>query len=124
MTGALSVPRVKASEVLDLVLEGVGDRLPSGEHRDSLDQQLVETVRDCKGKVIDSPSEVGGWPDLQPEERIVDSDGDGFPDTWEQSTTGLDAGQPDDPWQIVAGTDQSYIQLWLAELAGDRELDD
>lgn len=123
VTGTLSVPRVKASEVLDLVLEGVGDRLPSGGHRDSLDQQLVETVRDCKGKVIDSPSEVGGWPDLQPEERIVDSDGDGFPDTWEQSTTGLDAGQPDDPWQIVAGTDQSYIQLWLAELAGDRELD-
>jgi pectate lyase len=124
VTGTLSVPRVKASEVLDLVLEGVGDRLPSGRHRDSLDQQLVETVRDCKGKVIDSPSEVGGWPDLQPEERVVDSDGDGFPDAWEQSTTGLDAGQPDDPWQIVAGTDQSYIQLWLAELAGDRELDD
>ncbi|MCR9284730.1 MAG: hypothetical protein NXH99_23760 [Rhodobacteraceae bacterium] len=124
VAGPLSVPRVKASEVLDLVLEGVGDRLPSGRHRDSLDQQLVETVRDCKGKVIDSPSEVGGWPDLQPEERVVDSDGDGFPDAWEQSTTGLDAGQPDDPWQIVAGTDQSYIQLWLAELAGDRELDD
>lgn len=124
VTGTLSVPRVKASEVLDLVLEGVGDRLPSGRHRDTLDLQLVETVRDCKGKVIDSPSEVGGWPDLQPEERVVDSDGDGFPDAWEQSTTGLDAGQPDDPWQIVAGTDQSYIQLWLAELAGDRELDD
>ncbi len=124
VTGTLSVPRVKASEVLDLVLEGVGDRLPSGGHRDSLDLQLVETVRDCKGKVIDSPSEVGGWPDLQPEERVVDSDGDGFPDAWEQSTTGLDVGQPDDPWQIVAGTDQTYIQLWLAELAGDRELDD
>lgn len=124
VTGTLSVPRVKASEVLDLVLEGVGDRLPSGGHRDSLDQQLVETVRDCKGKVIDAPSEVGGWPDLQPEERVVDSDGDGLPDAWEQSTTGLDAGQPDDPWQIVAGTDQSYIQLWLAELAGDRELED
>ncbi|TYC75961.1 hypothetical protein FMN63_06180 [Stappia sp. BW2] len=124
VTGTLSVPRVKASEVLDLVLEGVGDRLPSDRHRDELDRQLVDTVRNCTGRVIDSPSEVGGWPDHQLDERVVDTDGDGFPDDWEDATAGLDASQPNDPWQIATGTDRAHIELWLAELAGDRELDD
>jgi hypothetical protein len=110
--------------VFDLVLEGVGDRLPSDRHRDPLDRQLVDTVRNCTGRVINSPSEVGGWPDLQPEERVSDSDGDGFPDAWEEATAGLDASQPNDPWQIATGTDLTHIELWLAELAGDRELDD
>ena len=36
------------------------------------------------GRIIDSQTEVGGWPDLQSAPAPRDSDGDGMPDGWER----------------------------------------
>jgi len=51
--------------------------------RDAVDTRIIGEVRDGTGKVINSPRDVGGWPDLQSQAPPPDRDGDGMPDAWE-----------------------------------------
>jgi hypothetical protein len=44
---------------------------------------MVDEVRRGGGHIINSQSEVGGWPVLRSGPAPVDSDGDGMPDDWE-----------------------------------------
>ena len=63
--------------------------------RDSVDERLIESIRNNRGKVIDSQRQVGGW-DKYPSlfrSPDFDTDQDGMPDAWERKS-GLD---PDDP---------------------------
>jgi pectate lyase len=76
------VTTVPAGEVLALVLAQVGASLPS---RDAADARLVGHVRSKGGKLIDSQSEVGGWPQLKSGLVTLDTDNDGMPDDWETS---------------------------------------
>jgi hypothetical protein len=78
-----------ASEAFDLVLARAGASL----HRDAVDIRVTENVRQRKGKLLDSQSEVGGWPPLRRTSAPSDQDRDGMSDAWEQ-THGLN---PDDP---------------------------
>ena len=68
----------------------VGATLPK---RDSADQRLVAEVEQRRGKIIDDPQQVGGWPVLQAAEPYPDSNNNGMPDEWEKQY-GLD---PNDP---------------------------
>ena len=43
--------------------------------------RTAATIR--TGRIIDSQTQVGGWPELEPGAPWVDSDGDGLPDDWE-----------------------------------------
>ncbi len=63
------------------VLAGAG----ASNVRDSVDARVVETVRTRTGRLIDTQSEVGGWPDLASGEAYADSDGDGMDDAWERA---------------------------------------
>lgn len=65
--------------------------------RDAIDERIVREVREgtytYKGThstngLIDTPSDVGGWPELKEGTPRVDTDGDGIPDEWE-TTHGL-----------------------------------
>ncbi|RYG16113.1 MAG: pectate lyase, partial [Caulobacteraceae bacterium] len=56
--------------------------------RDAVDARVIEGVRTRTGRIIDSQTQVGGWPDLEPGSPWVDGDGDGMPDDWER-TQGL-----------------------------------
>ncbi len=77
-------------ELLDSVLNDVGANRPG---MDSVDQRVVDNVRqrsvDFKGSrtgipgIIDSQTDVGGWPDLEPGQPPLDTDHDGLPDSWE-----------------------------------------
>ena len=78
------------SKVLSLVLMNVGATLPK---RDSADQRLVADVEQHRGKIINDPQQVGGWPVLQSAEPYPDSNNNGMPDEWEKRY-GLD---PNDP---------------------------
>ena len=79
---------------MEAVLAYAGDRL----HRDAVDERAVAGVRDNTGKIIDTPVDVGGWPEYKasPEElaKISDTDQDGMPD-WFEDQFGLDKNKAD-----------------------------
>lgn len=52
--------------------------------RDSVDERIVTDVRTLKARILDDPSEVGGWPELAQGTPYVDEDGDGMADEWER----------------------------------------
>jgi hypothetical protein len=73
------------SDDFERVLETAGASLS----RDSADARIVADVRARTGTIIDAVSETPGWPLLASSPPPRDSDGDGMPDTWEESV-GLD----------------------------------
>lgn len=77
-----------AQEAYEKVLDYGGASLV----RDAVDERIVDNVKNksysfegsngsTKG-IIDTQSDVGGWPELQSEEPPVDTSGDGMPDEW------------------------------------------
>ncbi|MHC4565275.1 MAG: hypothetical protein ACYTE3_05890 [Planctomycetota bacterium] len=64
----------------ELVLAGAGATLPK---RDAVDWRIVEQVKNGTGKILDSQSEVGGWPEYKSGPVPADGDSDGMPDEWE-----------------------------------------
>lgn len=75
------VATVPAKDLLKLVLPTVGASLPK---RDPVDTRLIGHVRHHTGKIIDSQTQVGGWPELKSGKVPLDSDNDGIPDAWEK----------------------------------------
>ena len=94
------------------ILAGAGASLP----RDPVDARVVADVRARSGKIIDSPSEVGGWPTLAAGSPRADRDGDGLPDAWERSH-GLDPNNPADANADRNRDGWTNLEEWLAELA-------
>ena len=73
------------------VLPGVG----ASRRRDAVDARIIEEIRTATARygtsfdgggngIIDSQSEVGGWPKLKSEPAPADGDHDGMPDQWER----------------------------------------
>ena len=81
-----------AQDAYDLVLQHAGANVP---YRDAVDTRLVDNVTNGTGSIIDSPSDVGGWPSLPSTGPPADGDHDGMPDAWETSQ-GLNPGDPSD----------------------------
>jgi len=52
--------------------------------QDTIDARIVHEVEDGTGKVIDDPTEVGGWLTIFPANSCPDIDNDGMPDAWEK----------------------------------------
>ncbi|GJL56730.1 MAG: hypothetical protein NPIRA02_38620 [Nitrospirales bacterium] len=74
------VTTTDAFQAYDQVLEKAGAVLPV---RDSIDRRIVKDVRDRTGKIIDMPSEVGGFAKLASGTPPPDTDKDGMPNKWE-----------------------------------------
>ena len=51
--------------------------------RDAVDLRVINNVRNGSGSLIDSQSDVGGYPALAPGTALTDTDKDGMPDNWE-----------------------------------------
>lgn len=87
-----------AERAFELVLAKAGATLPK---RDSVDTRIVREVRNGTATygggtgIIDSQSQVGGWPLLHSVVAPKDSDHDGMPDEWELKNR-LDPNNPDD----------------------------
>ncbi|MBP5307244.1 MAG: pectate lyase [Paludibacteraceae bacterium] len=74
--------RESASDALTSVLACAG----ASKVRDAVDTRVVKQVRgELVGKIIDSQSDVGGWPELASTAAPLDSDFDGIPDVWEDA---------------------------------------
>jgi pectate lyase len=84
------VKATTAFQAYDQVLEDAGANLGldcTGAffvRRDAIDRRIVNEVKDGKGRIIDDPSEVGGWLKISPASPCVDTDHDGMPDNWEK----------------------------------------
>jgi pectate lyase len=103
-----------AEEAYRLVLAHAGAVLP---RRDAVDTRIVDDVKNGTGHVINSPSDVGGWPELRAAAPPSDADHDGMPDEWER-THGLD---PRDPADGAKAGPSGYTRLeeYLNELAAE-----
>ncbi|MBD2100691.1 polysaccharide lyase family 1 protein [Leptolyngbya sp. FACHB-261] len=84
--------------------------------RDSVDQRLLQSVRNGTGGMIDSPREVGGWPNLSSGTAPQDRDQDGMPDSWEQAQ-GLNPTDPADA-DNRASSGYTWVEEYLNSLFG------
>ena len=106
------VTTVAAADALKEVLERAGATMPV---RDVVDRRIIQSVREGTGHIIDSPSEVGGWPIYRSAVPPQDSDGDGMPDTWETAHH-LNPNDPGDA-NLTGGEDgYTNIEKYLNEI--------
>ena len=113
-----------ATEAYDLVLDYAGANLK----RDAVDARIIANVEngdyDHEGSngstngIIDTQSDVGGWPELSAGTPVTDTDGDGMPDEWE-STNKLDPNDAEDGNKVKPGTPYTYLEVYINSLIKD-----
>nr|WP_236252976.1 pectate lyase [Echinicola sp. 20G] len=110
----------KAEVAYEEVLTKVGASL----NRDQVDRRVVNEVRSgvsTFGKqgngIIDSQSDVGGWPLLKSKKAPKDSDQDGMPDVWEKEHH-LNPNSADDSVGFDLDKQYTNIEIYLNELIG------
>ncbi|MCZ6875645.1 MAG: IPT/TIG domain-containing protein [bacterium] len=99
------------ADVFNRVLNNVGAIAPV---RDVVDARLVNEVINRSGSIIDSQAGVGGWPAYDPGTPSLDSDGDGIPDSWENSN-GLDPFNASDG-NLNAPSGYTWIEEYINSL--------
>ena len=117
---AMPINQQSPDKAYQLLLTHAGASLP---RRDAVDRRIVEEVRSGSARfgesyggggkgIIDSQSEVGGWPELKTAPAPRDSDGDGMPDDWEQRNN-LDPRDDSDGPQDSDGDGYTNIEEYL-----------
>ena len=83
--------------------------------RDAADARVINDVKNRTGGLVNTPGDVGGWPELKSTPAPLDADNDGMPDAWE-SSHGLN---PNDAADGAKVADDGYTNLerYLNELA-------
>ncbi|MBR0309576.1 MAG: pectate lyase [Paludibacteraceae bacterium] len=84
-------------------------------HRDAADTRIVNDVRNGTGTLINTQSEVGGWPELQSADTPLDTDYDGIPDEWE-TQFGLNPNDPIDAGAITLVSGYTNIEVYMRHL--------
>ncbi|MFN2231308.1 MAG: polysaccharide lyase family 1 protein [Anaerolineae bacterium] len=110
------VTALDAAQLFGVVLDHAGATAPQ---RDTTDARIVTDVVRRRGAIIDSPSDVGGYPHLAAGQPLDDSDHDGMPDVWEWSL-GLDLSDPADGSGDRDGDGYTNLEEylhWIAEPA-------
>ena len=104
-----------AKDAYQDVLGHGGATLP---RRDAVDRRIVEEVTGGTGHILNSQTEVGGWPDLQTAPAPRDSDGDGMPDEWERQH-GLNPSEVADGIQDRNADGYTNVEEYLNRLIAD-----
>ncbi len=100
-----------ADDAYETVLTKAGCSL----HRDAADTRIVNDVRNQTGKLINTPSEAGGYPILDPGTEVVDTDRDGMPDVWEDEH-GLDKRNASDGKAYSLNKTYTNLEVYLQSL--------
>ncbi|MGD8238847.1 MAG: pectate lyase [Armatimonadota bacterium] len=80
----LEAPPVATDDVetaFQRVMADCGATLPA---RDAVDARIVEEIKTGGGRIINSQTDVGGWPEYKSAPAPPDSDEDGMPGEWER----------------------------------------
>ncbi|UII27151.1 pectate lyase [Fulvivirga maritima] len=88
-------------------------------HRDAIDSRIVKEVKTGTATygngIIDTPQQVGGWPELKATKAPTDSDKDGMPDTWEKEHH-LNPDDSSDGAIFSLNNDYTNVEIYLNEL--------
>jgi len=110
---AVPITQHSAEQAYELVLAQAGATLPE---RDPVDKRIINMVRIGKptfgNGIIDTPSNVGGWPEYNSAPAPIDSDHDGMPDAWEKKF-GLKWNDPSDGPQDADMDGYTNVEEWL-----------
>jgi len=114
-----SITQQTATSAYPLVVELAGASLV----RDSLDKRIAHEVRTGtvnygNSGIIDSQTDVGGWPALHSLPALTDRDQDGMPDSWE-SARGLNPDDAEDRNGDDNGNGYTNLEEYLNELVID-----
>ena len=107
-----AVPRIGSATLQATILAQAGATRPL---RDTVDSRIIEGVRSNSGNIIDSPTEVGGYPRIAAASAPPDSDHDGMSDAWEVGA-GLDASNAVDAGADRDGDGYTNIEEYLESL--------
>ncbi len=103
----------QAEEAYQDVLKHAGPSLPK---RDPVDERIMQMVRagkiDSGNGIINTPDEVGGWPEYVSIPAPNDRDYDGMPDQWEEKY-GLNMDDPTDNRGDQDNDGYTNIEEWL-----------
>lgn len=112
-----------AKEAYQKVLQWAG----ASYKRDAVDARICEETRNgsytytgsvLNGKgIIDSPSDVGGWPTYASAPAPTDSDGDGMPDSWEERK-GLNKNDSSDG-SAIAPSGYTYLEVYMNSIVNE-----
>jgi pectate lyase len=112
-----------AVEAYDLVLAYAGASYPK---RDPVDLRVIAAVRTgkttTKTGIIDTPADVGGWPEYKADKPDLDSDGDGIPDWWEKKY-GLNPNDPTDALKDLTGDGYTNLEKYLYGIDPTKKVD-
>ncbi len=97
------------------VLENSGATLPK---RDRVDEKIVASVKNKTGRLIDSPKDVGGYPELKTYNVPKDSDNDGMPDDWEDANN-LNKNDPSDSSRDKDNDGYTNIEEYINSLGAN-----
>jgi hypothetical protein len=85
--------------------------------RDTVDRRVIGHVHTGTGMLIDTVSEVGGWPESRSDVPEPDQDGDGMPDAWEMERD-LNPDDPEDGKLDPDGDGYTNLEEYLNGLIG------
>ena len=100
-----------AEEAYETVLAKAGCSL----HRDAVDTRVINDVKNGTGSLINTQTQVGGWPTLNAETAPADTDYDGIPDAWE-TEFGLNPNDALDARKISLVTGFTNIEVYMRHL--------
>lgn len=92
------------------------DLRASTDARNGTSSGYTASAAPSKIGLIDSPSQVGGYPLYESAEAPADSDGDGMPDDWERAR-GLDPADASDGAAYTLSTSYTNVEIYLHECA-------
>jgi hypothetical protein len=123
-TAAFSFPPIieqTAEEAYPLVLASAGASLA----RDVIDTRIIHEVSSGtttfgNDGLIDTPSDVGGWPGYNSEKAPGDKDRDGMSDVWE-IRNGLNPQKSSDRNGYDLSTDYTNLEVYLYTIISDAE---
>lgn len=115
----VEIPTQSAREAYLAVLEEAGASF----RRDEIDSRIVEETRSgtCIDHlnggtgIVDSQSQLGGWPELESAPAPADSDADGMPDFWEK-LKGLNSNDPADGSLYQLSPSYTNLEVYMNSL--------